>query len=106
MPLPESHLQILLTLADGEKHGYAVMQAVQADGGRLGPGALYAALGRLLDAGHIEELDERPAPELDDARRRYYRITASGHGVLTAELDRLAGILDRARRPGIGWSPA
>jgi DNA-binding PadR family transcriptional regulator len=102
MSLPASHLQILISLAAGDLHGYAIMAAARAGGAVLGPGALYAALGRLLDAGQIEELDERPAPELDDARRRYYRITAAGHGAMVAELDRLRAILDLARRAGVG----
>jgi DNA-binding PadR family transcriptional regulator len=104
--LPESHLKILIALAEGDRHGYAIMQSVRADGGQLGPGALYAALGRLTDAGQIEELDERPAAELDDARRRYYRLTLAGHTALTAELNRLNALLDRARLPGVGWVPA
>jgi DNA-binding PadR family transcriptional regulator len=103
MALPTSHLHVLLTLTAGEQHGYAIMRAVEARGGRLGPGALYAALGRLLDTGLVEELDERPTPELDDARRRYYRITLDGRASLVAELSRLQGVLDTARDHGVAW---
>jgi DNA-binding PadR family transcriptional regulator len=105
MALPESHLHILLALAEGDQHGYAIMRSAQEGGARLGPGALYAALGRLVDGGQIVELDERPAADLDDARRRYYRITTAGHGALTAELDRLEAILARGRRPAGGRQP-
>lgn len=105
MALPTSHLQILLALADGERHGYAIMRAAEQAGTRLGPGALYAALGRLLDTGLVEETDERPAPELDDGRRRYYRLTPSGRDALVTELARLQAVLDRARSAGVRWAP-
>ena len=106
MALPTSHLQVLLALADGERHGYAIMQAAEEAGHRLGPGALYTALGRLLDGGLITELDERPAPELDDTRRRYYRITPAGSDALVGELARLQAVLDLARRSGLEWPAA
>lgn len=104
MALPTSHLYVLIALAEEDRHGYAIMTAAREAGASLGPGALYAALGRLLDSRMIAEIDERPAPELDDARRRYYRITPGGRAAMTAELDRLHAVIDRATR-GTGWRP-
>ncbi len=105
MGLPRSHFQVLLALADGDHHGYAIMRRAEDHDERLGPGALYTALGRLLDAALIEELDERPAPDLDDSRRRYYRITRKGRAALLDELARLQAVLDRATAAGV-WSPS
>jgi len=82
----------MLSLAGGEQHGYGIMQDVlQRTGGkvRLWPATLYGSIKRLIEAELIEESDERPAPELDDARRRYYRLTVLGRRVLDAECDRL-----------------
>ena len=64
---------------------------------RLGPGTLYGAIGRLLEDGLIEESEERPDPEMDDTRRRYYRLTNFGARVLAAETERLAGLVRAAR---------
>jgi DNA-binding PadR family transcriptional regulator len=92
LPVKTNWFHILLSLASGEQHGYAIMQEVleRSDGKiRLWPATLYGALKRLIDAGLIEESDERPAAELDDARRRYYRLTKLGRGVLDAETARL-----------------
>src|SRR5215210_1431201 len=97
-PLSVPVFQILLSLADGEMHGYAVIQDVAARTGgevRLTASTLYAAIKRLLDAGWIAEPAERPRAERDDARRRYYRITPIGHQAARAEarrLDRLAAM--------------
>lgn len=80
-PLTPAAFHLLLALADGEKHGYAIMQAValRTRGEvRMGPGTLYGLIKRMLADGWIEELDERPDPALDDERRRYYRLTSSG----------------------------
>jgi DNA-binding PadR family transcriptional regulator len=99
-PLTPAILHILLALADEERHGYGMMQEVaRVTGGRIrmGPGTLYGTIKRLLGADLIEESDERPAPELDDERRRYYRITSSGRAVLSAELQRLAGLVQVGR---------
>ncbi len=99
-PLTPAVFYILLVLAEGDRHGYAIMQeATQRSGGalRLGPGTLYAAISRLLKDGLIEELEERPAPELDDSRRRYYRLTERGGLVLAAEGKRLAELARQAR---------
>jgi DNA-binding PadR family transcriptional regulator len=107
MALPSSHFHILLSLAGEDRHGYSIMKETEAlTGGevKLGPGALYAALGKLVDQGLIEETDDRPAPDLDDARRRYYRITDAGRSALGAELGRLQRVMDHARRSGLGLS--
>lgn len=92
LPLKAQWFDIMLSLASGEQHGYGIMQDVleRTDGRvRLWPASLYGSIKRLIEAGLIEESDERPAPELDDARRRYYRLTRLGRGVLKAESDRL-----------------
>jgi DNA-binding PadR family transcriptional regulator len=88
LPLTPAVLHILLALAEGERHGYAIMQSV---GGslRMGPGTLYGTLKRLLAAGLVTESDERPDPEPSDVRRRYYALTPRGLEVLRAELERL-----------------
>lgn len=100
LPLTPAVFQILLSLAEGEKHGYAIMKAVEGMPGsqKLGPGTLYGAIKRLLAAGLLEELDERPDPALDDQRRRYYCLTPYGRRVATAEAERLAGLVMLAER--------
>ncbi|MBN1313623.1 MAG: PadR family transcriptional regulator [Anaerolineae bacterium] len=93
LPLTPVVFHILLALADGEKHGYAIMQEVErvTDGHiSMGPGTLYGSIKRMLAANLIEESDERPDQALDDQRRRYYRLTAFGQRVLNAEAMRLA----------------
>src|SRR5436309_3158478 len=100
LPLTPAVFHILLTLADGEAHGYAMMQEVTRRSGgsvRLGPGTLYGAVSRLLEDGIIEESEERPDPEMDDTRRRYYRLTKLGGRVLAAETERLADLVKAAR---------
>jgi DNA-binding PadR family transcriptional regulator len=103
VPLPVSEFQILLALADEERHGYAIMREVaERTGGdvQIGPGTLYGSVKRMLAAGLIEESDERPDSDLDDERRRYYRITALGRKTAVAEarrMERLVGIA-RAKR--------
>ena len=92
IPLKTHWFHIMLSLAGGEQHGYGIMQEVlnRTTGKvRLWPATLYGSIKRLVEAGLIEESDERPAPELDDARRRYYRLTALGRRVLDAECERL-----------------
>ncbi len=99
-PLTPAVFHILLALSDGNKHGYGIMKDVEAQtGGRLklGPGTLYGTLKRLLAAGLISEADERPDPELDDERRRYYRLTALGHQLAAQEAQRLAQAVKAAR---------
>ena len=98
--LTPAAFHILLVLADGENHGYAIMREVaeHTQGKmRLGPGSLYGTIKRMLADGWIEELDERPDPELDDERRRYYRITDFGTRVVRSEAKRLAAAVTAAR---------
>lgn len=100
LPLTETAFEVLLALAEGDRHGYAIMQGVAArtDGRlRLHPGTLYRVLSRMLSQGWIEELDERPDPAIDDQRRRYYRITDLGRVVAGAETQRLASQVSAAR---------
>ena len=90
----------MVSLAGGEQHGYGIMQDVlnRTTGKvRLWPATLYGSIKRLIEADLIEESDERPAPELDDARRRYYRLTALGKRVLDAECERLQKLVRTIR---------
>ena len=101
LPLTPVVFEIALSLAAGERHGYEIMQDVErrTEGAiALHPGTLYRALGRLLDQGLIEELDERPAAGADDERRRYYKLTPLGNSVARAEVERLANQVSAARR--------
>ena len=104
LPLRSNWFHILLCLVEGEQHGYGIMQNVLArsDGKvRLWPATLYGALRRLLEAGLIVESGDRPAPEFDDARRRYYKLTTLGRRVLDLESQRLKDlvrVLDARRR--------
>ena len=108
MPDPENHLpltpavfHILLSLSDGEKHGYAIMRVVEETTQSrmvLGPGTLYGAIKRLLKANLIAESDYRPDPVIDDSRRRYYQLSDLGRKVLIAESERLANLVEFARR--------
>jgi len=96
LPLKPHWFHVLLSLADQEQHGYGIMQEVlERTGGkvRLWPATLYGTLKRLADEDLIEESDERPAPDLDDARRRYYRLTPLGRRVLAAESARLEDLV-------------
>ena len=106
LPLKPHWFHILLSLAGEEQHGYAIMQDVlERSGGkiRLWPATLYGTLKRLIEADLILESEERPAPELDDARRRYYRLTLLGRQVLEAESVRLEGLVRLMRaRSGLG----
>ena len=96
-PVNHSEFHILLALADGERHGYGIMQEVEkkSDGTvRLGPGTLYSAIGRMLTAGLIEESAKRPASKDDDGRRRcYYRLTRRGRSLAREEACRLAALV-------------
>lgn len=99
LPLTPVAFEILLALADGEQHGYRIMQEVESRSDRrvtVHPGTLYRALARLLESGLIDELDERPTRG-DDERRRYYRLTPLGIAVARAEADRLASQVASAR---------
>jgi DNA-binding PadR family transcriptional regulator len=100
LPLKPHWFHILLSLASGEQHGYGIMQDVlnRTTGKvRLWPATLYGTIKRLIEAELIEESDERPAAELDDARRRYYRLTALGERVLDAECERLQELVQAIR---------
>src|SRR5215469_13901962 len=100
LPLTPPVFHILIALADDERHGYAIMQDVAQQTNnalQLGPGTLYGCIKRMLAAGLIEESDERPDPEMDDERRRYYRMTSLGRRVVRAEAERLAGAVTAAR---------
>lgn len=100
IPLKPHWFHVLLSLASGEQHGYGIMQDVlnRTTGKvRLWPATLYGSIKRLIEAELIEESDERPAPELDDARRRYYRLTPLGKRVLDAECERLQELVHTIR---------
>jgi len=100
LPLKPHWFHIMVSLAAGEQHGYGIMQEVlnRTTGKiRLWPATLYGSIKRLIEAELIEESDERPAPEFDDARRRYYRLTPLGKRVLEAECDRLQDLVRTIR---------
>ena len=104
LPLPPVTFHILLALADGDRHGYAIIQDVEArtDGDlRLGAGTLYRSIHRMLEQGLIVESSRRPARAVDDERRRYYRLTPFGTAVARAETRRLAQLLRLARARGL-----
>src|SRR5882672_3379100 len=99
LPLPPATFHILLAVADEDRHGYAIIQDVAARTGgelKLSAGTLYRSVQRMLEQGLILETRERPAPEDDDERRRYYRITALGTAVAKAEARRLSQLLRMA----------
>lgn len=98
--LTPAAFHIMLVLADGENHGYAIMREVAENTQgqvRLGPGSLYGTIKRMLADGWIEESDERPDPRLDDERRRYYRLTGAGRKLVQAEAERLEQLVKIAR---------
>jgi len=104
LPLTAPVFHILVALSDGERHGYAIMRHVTEDTGgalQLGPGTLYGCLQRMLAAGLVEESDWRPDSQLDDERRRYYRISDFGTRVVKAEARRLAAAVVAARAHGL-----
>ena len=103
LPLPAAAFHILVALADEDQHGYAIMQDVTARTGgqlKLSAGTMYRSIQRMLEQGLVAEISARPAPELDDERRRYYRITPFGRTVARAEARRLAQMLKLARASG------
>ena len=103
LPLPPATFHILLALADDDRHGYAIIQDVDARTGgklRLSAGTLYRSIQRMLDQGLVVETRERPAPDEDDERRRYYRITPFGKAVAKAEAGRLTDLVRMARAAG------
>jgi len=100
VPMPPAWFHLLLALTAGERHGYALMQAVADESAgqvRLGPGTLYGALKRLLELRLVEESGRRPDPAMDDERRRYYRLTPAGRRALRAEAARHARLVSLAR---------
>ena len=104
LPLPRDTFDVLVSLADRERHGYAILQdiAERTDGRiRLSPSTLYAVIKRLLESELIEELSERPDPAHDDERRRYYRLTPLGRRVAESEAARLTRLLADARASGL-----
>ena len=97
-PLTPAVIHVLLALAGGERHGYAILKEVQRQSAsqlRFGPGTIYGTLQRLMEAGWVEEVD--PPHGATDARRRYYRLTGGGRQALKAEVDRLGDLLALAR---------
>jgi len=111
VPLTPAAFHILLSLADGERHGYSILRDISAHTQgklRLGPATLYRSIKHLAGDGLIEESDVRPDPALDDERRHYYRLTEFGRQVVVAEVRRLEEILvvARTRRGLRGILPA
>ena len=104
LPLPPATFHILMSLAESERHGYAIIQDVEArtEGElRLSPGTLYRSIQRMLQQGLIVESRRRPPAPLDDARRRYYRITPLGTATARAEMRRLTQLVRLARARGL-----
>lgn len=104
LPLPLATFHILLAVAEEGRHGYAIIQDVEGRTSgalRLSAGTLYRSIQRMLEDGLIEEMRERPAPELDDERRRYYKITRLGSAVARAEAFRLDELVGFARAAGL-----
>jgi DNA-binding PadR family transcriptional regulator len=102
-PLPAATFHILMALADDDRHGYGIIQDVEARTGgelRLSAGTLYRSIQRMLEQGLVVETRDRPAPAEDDERRRYYRITAFGTAVAKAEARRLSQLVRMARAAG------
>jgi DNA-binding PadR family transcriptional regulator len=98
-PLSPAVFHILLSLGEGERHGYALKREISLRTGgklKLGPGVLYGSINKMLELGVIEESDDRPDPHLDDERRRYYRITPYGRKVAQAEAARMRELVQLA----------
>lgn len=105
LPLTPAVFHIMLSLADGERHGYSILREVErnTDGAvKLGPTTLYRSIRQILASGLIEETEERPDPALDDERRRYYRLTGFGRRVALAETQRLERLVAMARATSFG----
>ena len=104
LPLPTATFHILLAVAQHDRHGYAIILDVEEHTNgelRLSAGTLYRSIQRMLEQGLIVETRERPAPDLDDERRRYYRMTPFGEAVARAELRRIEGLVRIARKQGL-----
>jgi len=103
LPLPAATFHILMAVADEDRHGYGIIQDVSASTNgelKLSAGTLYRSIQRMLEQGLLIETRDRPAPEDDDERRRYYRITPFGRTVAKAEANRLTQLVRLARRSG------
>ena len=107
LPLKPLHFLMLLALSDGDRHAYGIKKDLVASGDYrdVGPGTLYRSIAQLLDAGLIQDSGRRPAPPLDDERRRYFSLTALGRRVLVAEAERLEGLVRSARTRKLLPSP-
>jgi DNA-binding PadR family transcriptional regulator len=104
LPLPPATFHILMSVTDDDRHGYAIIQDVQERTGgelTLSPGTLYRSIQRMLEQGLIVEAKRRPAPALDDERRRYYSITPFGVAVAKAEMRRLTQLVRLGRARGL-----
>jgi len=99
LPLKPLHFLMLLALLDGERHAYGIKKDLASRGEHrdIGPGTLYRSIAQLIQSGVIEESDRRPLAELDDERRRYYRLTGFGRRVVAAEARRLDALVSAAR---------
>jgi DNA-binding PadR family transcriptional regulator len=109
LPLPPATFHILLALLDQDRHGYAILQDIEARTGgelRLSAGTLYRSIARMVEQGLIAEVSRRPPARNDDERRRYYRVTPFGRNVARAELARLAQLIRLARARGLTPEPA
>jgi DNA-binding PadR family transcriptional regulator len=102
LPLPSATFHILMAVAEEDRHGYAIIQdiEVRTSGAPASAGTLYRSIQRMLEQGLLVETDDRPAPELDDERRRYYRITPLGRAAARGEATRLSDLLRLARASG------
>jgi DNA-binding PadR family transcriptional regulator len=106
LPLPAATFHILMAVAEEDRHGYAIIQDVAARTGgelKLSAGTLYRSIQRMLEQGLLIETQERPDPEFDDERRRYYRITPLGAAVAKAEATRMSKLVKWAR--ALGFAP-
>jgi len=103
LPLRGVEFHILLSLAGGERHGYGILQDIESRGETSVPdvGTMYRALARMVESGLIEAAARRSAPESDDERRNYYRITGMGMRVARAEARRLEVLMRAARHGGL-----
>jgi DNA-binding PadR family transcriptional regulator len=109
LPLPSATFHILMALADEDRHGYGIIQDVSASTNgelKLSAGTLYRSIQRMLEQGLLLETTDRPAPEHDDERRRYYRITPFGREVAKAEANRLTQLVRLARKSGFATGRA
>lgn len=99
-PLTDAEFHIMLVLTNGENHGYAIMKAIEDHPEiefSLGPATLYRSIHRMLEKGLVKEVEDRPDPESDDERRRYYRLTGAGRSILAEEAQRLRRLVSLAR---------